>query len=532
MHTPFELEPMSDFGRPEIRERMLASLRTVRGQFGRQYPLLIGAEAVTTDRRIESLNPSHTREVVGTACIAEPAHVDQAVAAARAAFDAGWCRTGARHRAELLARAADIMHRRRSDLAAWMLFESGKPWWEADADVCEAIDFFRFYGDQMRRLEDRPRRRHLPGQDNVYLYEPRGVVAVISPWNFPLAILAGMAGAALAAGNTVIVKPAEQSPVIAARLMETLAEAGFPPGVVQCLFGPGETVGAALVDHAGVDVIAFTGSRAVGVQIYERAARWLPGQRSLKRVIAEMGGKNAIIVDSDADLDEAVAGTVVSAFGYAGQKCSACSRVVVHAGIKEAFLERLIGAVQAVPVGPAEAPDTVIGPLIDDESRRRVLDYIEVGRREGRAVFMGDVGGLAREGWFAPPAVFDDVSPASRIAQEEIFGPVLAVITAADFDEALRVANGTEYALTGGVYSRNPARVEQARREFRTGNLYINQRITGALVDRQPFGGLRMSGIGSKAGGPDYLRQFVEARTITENTFRHGLAPGPLEPTA
>jgi RHH-type proline utilization regulon transcriptional repressor/proline dehydrogenase/delta 1-pyrroline-5-carboxylate dehydrogenase len=473
----------------------------------------------------ESVSPSYADQVVGRVHMAGAEHVGRAVASARAAFEGAWSRTSARERADLLGHAAEAMRHRRFELAAWMVHESGKPWKEADADVCEAIDFCRYYGRQIRQLEERPRRRQVPGQDNAYIYEPKGVVAVISPWNFPLAILTGMTSAALAAGNTVVIKPAEQSPVIAAKLMDILAGAGFPAGVVNYLPGAGETVGAALVEHVDVDVIAFTGSRQVGVEIYERAGRWRPGQRSLKRVIAEMGGKNAIVVDSDADLDEAVGGVIASAFGYAGQKCSACSRVVVHRDVGSVFLQRLVEAAKAVVVGPSDAPDTQVGPVIDEESRRRILGYIERGSQEGRLV-----GQWQDRGYYVPPAVFVDVSPQSCIAQEEIFGPLLAVITASSFDEALEIANGTPYALTGGVYSRNPIHVEQAKKEFRVGNLYINQRITGALVDRQPFGGLRMSGVGTKTGGPDYLLQFVEPRTITENTLRHGFTPEMVQP--
>lgn len=527
--TPFVLEPLADFSRPETRRAMAQALADVRQQFGHTYPLIINGDAMETGRRLESVNPSRFDEIVGHVYSAEAQHVQRAVAAARAAFDHEWSQTTADQRAELLKSAADLMRDRRWELAAWMVFESGKPWKEADADVCEAIDFCRFYAREMQRLERRPRQRDVPGQTNLYLYEPKGVVAVIAPWNFPMAILTGMTSAALAAGNTVVIKPAEQSSVIAALLMEILAEAGFPPGVVNYLPGAGEVVGAGLVEHVDVDVIAFTGSREVGVKIHERAGQWRPGQRGLKRVIAEMGGKNAIIVDADADLDEAVAGVIASSFSYAGQKCSACSRVIVHRDVSERLLERLVEATRSVIVGPAEQPDTVLGPVIDEDSRRRVLGYIERGRQEGRLVYEGDVSELAGQGYFVPPAVFADVPVDACIAQEEIFGPLLAVMTADSFDHALEMANATPYALTGGVYSRHPAHVEQARREFRVGNLYINQRITGALVDRQPFGGLRMSGIGTKTGGPDYLLQFLEPRTITENTSRHGFTPELVE---
>jgi RHH-type proline utilization regulon transcriptional repressor/proline dehydrogenase/delta 1-pyrroline-5-carboxylate dehydrogenase len=525
----FELECMADFSLPDVRRLMQQALSDVRNQFGRTYPLIIDGKPVETGGLLESLNPSHTREVVGRVHMAGREHVDRAVAAARACFDGPWSKTSATQRAGLLDSVADIMHRRRYELSAWIVFESGKPWKEADADVCEAIDFCRFYGREMLRLESQPRRRQVPGQDNVYTYAPRGVVAVIAPWNFPLAILTGMAAAGLAAGNTVVIKPAEQSPVIAAKLMEIVAEAGLPPGAINYLPGTGEIVGAALVDHLDVDVIAFTGSRDVGVHIYEQAGKWRPGQRGLKRVIAEMGGKNAIIVDCDADLDEAVAGVTVSAFGYAGQKCSACSRAIVHADVYDTFVERLVEASRAVVVGPAEQADTALGPVIDEESRARVLRYIELGKQEGRLVYQGDVGALAATGYFVAPTIFADVAPAARIAQEEVFGPLVAVVSAPSFDRAIEIANGTDYALTGGLYSRNPVHIERAKRAFRVGNLYINQRITGALVDRQPFGGMRMSGVGSKAGGPDYLLQFLEPRTITENTLRHGFTPELVE---
>jgi RHH-type transcriptional regulator, proline utilization regulon repressor / proline dehydrogenase / delta 1-pyrroline-5-carboxylate dehydrogenase len=538
--TPFVSEPLTDFSLAENRQAMQSALEGVRREFGRTWPLVINGREVRTEQTIESVNPSRLSEVVGRACRAEPEHVEQAVAAAKAAFPA-WAARTARERADRLRAAADIMRRRRFELAAWIIHEVGKPWREADADVAEAIDFCRFYSAEMERLEARPRRRDFPGEENSYVYQPRGVAAVISPWNFPLAILTGMSSAALVAGNTVIMKPAEQSPVVAARLMGILAEAGIPPGVANYLPGEGETIGAALVEHPGVSIIAFTGSREVGVQIYGRAAQWKPGQPALKRVIAEMGGKNAIIIDADADLDEAVAGVAASAFGYGGQKCSACSRVIVLESAHPLFVERLIEAARSVPVGPADDPRTVVGPLIDDASRRKTQRYVELGAREGRLVYRADLGDLADRGYFVPPVIIDEVRPEARVAQEEIFGPVLAVIVAGSFDEALRVANNTDYALTGGLYSRSPAHLEQAKREFNVGNLYINRGITGALVDRQPFGGFKMSGVGSKAGGPDYLLQFLEPRTITENTLRHGFAPvdtpqreaeSPTAPTA
>jgi RHH-type proline utilization regulon transcriptional repressor/proline dehydrogenase/delta 1-pyrroline-5-carboxylate dehydrogenase len=371
-----------------------------------------------------------------------------------------------------------------------------------------------------------PQGADVPGEENRFEYVPRGVVAVIAPWNFPLAILTGMTAAALATGNTVVMKPSEQSSVVAAMLMKLAEQAELPPGVLNFLPGRGEVVGAALVEHPQVAIIAFTGSRAVGTAINAKAAEISAhGLGYVKRVIAEMGGKNAIIVDSDADLDEAVVGVVKSAFGYQGQKCSACSRAIVLADVYETFLQRLVAATQSLHVGPAESPATDVGPVIDAESFRQIHEYIALGRREGREVLAVDVGQLAEQGFFVGPHIFAEVPPTARIAQEEIFGPVLAVIRAADLDEALQIANSTEYALTGGVYSRSPAHLDRARRELLVGNLYLNRPITGALVGRQPFGGFKMSGIGSKAGGPDYLLQFVLPRTITENTMRRGFAP-------
>lgn len=520
---PFKSEPVTDFSREGARQAMRDALAAVRSQFGRTYPLVIDGQEVTTHSLLDSLNPSNKSEVVGRVCAGSGPYVESAVAAARRAFVSRWLKTTPRERAEYLQKAADAMRRRRFELAAWIVLEVGKPWREADADVCEAVDFCEFYGREMVRLSERPRRRDFPGEENRYVYQPRGVVAVISPWNFPLAILTGMTVAGLAAGNTVVMKPAEQSSVLGAKLMDIFQEAGLPPGVVNYLPGTGEEVGARLVEHPDVETIAFTGSREVGVQIYAEAARWRPGQRVLKRVIAEMGGKNAIIVDADVDLDEAVEGVLVSAFGYAGQKCSACSRVIVDSSIAGGFVDRLVDAARSIPVGPAEAPETVVGPVVDEASRQKVLGYLEKGRHEARLVYEADLGDLPERGFFVPPAVFADVPPGATIAREEIFGPVLAVIPVNSFDEALQVANGTEYALTGGLYSRSPAHIERAKKEMYVGNLYINRKITGAIVDRQPFGGLGMSGVGSKAGGPDYLLQFMEPKTITENTLRHGL---------
>jgi len=519
----FRNEPLADFTTEEARQAMQSALRAVRAEFGRTYSPIIGKAAVCTAAAIDSVNPSHTHEIVGRCGRATVAQAQDAIAAAWGAFPA-WRNTDPAARADYLVRAAEIMRRRRFELAAWEVYECGKPWREADADVAETIDYCEYYAREMRRLAT-PRRLHIPGEENEYFYEPRGVTIVIAPWNFPLAILCGMTTAALVTGNTVVMKPAEQSAVIGAKLMEVFQEAGFPGGVVNYLPGVGEEIGPTLVEHPDVAMIAFTGSRGVGLLLNREAAEHRPGQDHIKRVIAEMGGKNAIIVDDDADLDEAVTGVAGSAFGYQGQKCSACSRAIVLEPIYEAFLQRLVEATRSMKIAPAEDPGCGIGPVIDAEARQRILDYIGKGKQESRLVHAGEVGGLAEEGYFIGSHIFADVAPTAVIAQEEIFGPVLAVIKVRDLDEALAVANGTSYALTGGLYSRSPANIRRVKCEFRVGNLYINRKITGALVERQPFGGFKMSGIGSKAGGPDYLLQFVLPRAITENTMRRGFAP-------
>jgi RHH-type proline utilization regulon transcriptional repressor/proline dehydrogenase/delta 1-pyrroline-5-carboxylate dehydrogenase len=524
-HTPagFRNEPPADFSVDINHSAMKEALARVRGQFGRFWPLEIGGRPIDTERRITSENPSHMRQMLGTVASADRGHALLAVAAAQEAWPA-WSALDVEVRANYLRRAAAEMRKRRWDLAAWEIYECGKGWREADADVCEAIDFCAYYAACAERLQGRG--VDVPGEENRFVYRPRGVAAVIAPWNFPLAILTGMTAAALVTGNTVVMKPAEQSSIVGAQLMEIFREVELPPGVLNFLPGPGETVGAALVEHPAVAIIAFTGSRQVGLAINARAAQAsLSSHLGVKRVIAEMGGKNAIVVDDDADLDEAVQGVVKSAFGYQGQKCSACSRAIVLAGVHDAFLARLVEATRSLSIGPAEDPGTRIGPVIDEEARQRILKYIELGRKEAREALRMDVGKLAEEGFYVGPHVFSEVKPDARIAQEEIFGPVLAVFRASDLDQAIRLANSTDYALTGGIFSRSPANIDRARHEIQVGNLYINRPITGALVGRQPFGGFRMSGIGSQAGGPDYLLQFVIPRTITENTLRRGFAP-------
>jgi len=520
----FQNHPPVDFAEESNVAAMREALQKVMTELGRDYPLVIGDRQVATEERVDSVDPSFMDRIVGSVSLASKSHVDDAVAAATEAL-AAWRNLPAEGRAEIIRRAAQLMRDQFFELAAWEVYECGKGWREATNDVCEAIDFCEYYAScaiAIAQVEG----ADVPGEENRFEYLPRGVTAVIAPWNFPLAILTGMTTAALATGNTVVMKPAEQSSVVAARFMEILQAAGLPPGVANFLPGQGEVAGAALVEHPDVAMIVFTGSREVGLAINRRAAEVsADGIGHVKRVIAEMGGKNAIIVDADADLDEAVLGTVKSAFGFQGQKCSACSRVIVLADVYDAFVRRLVEATRSLEVGPAEYPSTSVGPVIDAAALAKVYEYIAIGQREGREELAVDVAELAQQGFFVGPHIFADVAPDARIAQEEIFGPVLAIIRAANLDAAFRIANGTDYALTGGFYSRSPANLERARREMIVGNLYLNRTITGAIVGRQPFGGFKMSGIGSKAGGPDYLLQFVVPRTITENTMRRGFAP-------
>ena len=510
----------TDYADLEARNQLQQALQTVRQQLGKTYLPYIDGQFVETDQKLASVNPSQFNEVVGQIGMISVDQAEQAIAAAKAAFPA-WQKTPAAQRSAMLRKAADLLTQRRNNLIGWMVLETGKPVREADGEVSEAIDFCNYYADEMERLEVGDR-YDLPGETNHYRYHAKGIVVVISPWNFPLAIPLGMVVAALVTGNCALLKPAETSSVIAAKLAEVLIDAGFPRGVFQFVPGDGPTVGAHLVKHHDTHMIVFTGSQAVGCQIYAEAAVLQPGQRHLKRVVAEMGGKNAIIVDESADLDQAVQGVVHSAFGYSGQKCSACSRVIVLESIYETFLNRLIEATRSLNIGAAELPSTQIGPVIDGESQSRIQSYIEQGRTEAEIALEMPV---PDSGYFVSPVIFAHVSPDAKIAQEEIFGPVLAVIKAKTFEEALTIANGTPYGLTGGLYSRTPSHIQQAQAEFEVGNLYINRGITGAIVARQPFGGFKLSGVGSKAGGRDYLLQFLEPRVVTENVQRQGFAP-------
>ncbi len=518
--TRIDLSADMDYAVMQHRQDASAALKAVQQQLGKTYWPLIKGESVETAATIASVNPCNPTQTVGTIGQIEIAQADEAVAAAKAAF-ATWKKTPAKERSAIIRRAGKLLEQRRHELNAWMVFEGGKPLQQADAEVSEAADFCEYYAAEMERL-DADIIYDVAGESDRYRYRPKGLVLVISPWNFPLAIPTGMTVAALVTGNCVMLKPAAVTSVIAAKLSEILVEAGIPKGVFQYLPGRGSTVGNHLVKHRDVNMIVFTGSQEVGCQIYADAAILQPGQQHLKRVVAEMGGKNAIIIDESADLDQAVQGVVYSAFGYSGQKCSACSRVIVAAPIYETFVARLVAATRSLNVGDAQLPGTQVGPVIDETAQKRIREYIAKGKAEATLALELP---SPEQGYFVGPVIFTDVNPLGTIAQEEIFGPVLAVMKAESFEEALEIANNTPYALTGGLYSRTPSHIDQATEDFEVGNLYINRTITGAIVARQPFGGFKLSGVGSKAGGPDYLLQFLDPRTVTENVQRQGFAP-------
>jgi RHH-type proline utilization regulon transcriptional repressor/proline dehydrogenase/delta 1-pyrroline-5-carboxylate dehydrogenase len=512
--------PDTDYGRETNLTKARQALTIVHNHLGKTYLPLINGQYVETETYIDSVNPSNPSEVVGTHGLISLSQADEAMSAAKEAFKT-WSKTPVKVRGDILRKAADIMEAKRHELNAWMCFEVGKILQQADPEVSEAIDFCRYYADEMERL-DQGYNYDVAGENDRYFYQPRGIALIISPWNFPFAIATGMTVAALVAGNCALLKPAATSTVIGAKIAEILVEAGIPAGVFQYIPGKGSVVGDYLVKHPDIHLIAFTGSREVGCKIYADAAILQPKQKHLKRVIAEMGGKNAIIIDESADLDQAVAGVVQSAFGFSGQKCSACSRVIVLNTVYDSFVERLVEAVKSLNVGDAKNPSTKVGPVIDAIAQARILEYIEKGKQDGTLAIQV---AIPENGYFVPPTVFIDISENATIAQEEIFGPVLAVIKADNFDHALSIANGTDYALTGGLYSRTPAHIDRVYKEFEVGNLYINRGITGAIVARQPFGGFKLSGVGSKAGGPDYLLQFLEPRVVTENIQRQGFAP-------
>ncbi|CAM3499887.1 L-glutamate gamma-semialdehyde dehydrogenase [Hydrogenibacillus schlegelii] len=509
----FRPEPLTDFSRPENAEAFRAALAKVESELGLKTPLVIGGKEIYTDDEIVSTNPANHRQVIGRSSKATREHAEMALEAAWKAFET-WSRIPGVERARTLYKAAAILRRRKHEISAWIVKEAGKSWVEADADTAEAIDFLEYYGREMERYS-RPQPLYpLPGEDSVLEYIPLGVGIIIPPWNFPVAILTGMTSGAFVAGNTVILKPASNTPIVAYKLFEILREAGVPDGVVNFLPGSGSEIGDFLVDHPKTRFVSFTGSLEVGVRIYERAAKVQPGQKWLKRVVTEMGGKDAIIVDETADLEAAAQGIVTSAFGFQGQKCSACSRAIVVDAVYDQVLERVIEKTKALKQGDPVDPTNVIGPLIDQSAYEKVLAYIEIGKREGRLVLGGE--GDPSTGWYVKPTIFADVDPKGRIAQEEIFGPVLAFIRARDFDHALEIANDTIYGLTGSVYSKDRARIEKARKEFHVGNLYFNRKCTGAIVGVHPFGGFNLSGTNAKTGGPDYLGLFMQLKSSSE----------------
>ncbi len=509
----FKNEPYTDFAQPANAERMRNALAAVHAQFGRRYPLIVGGAARQSEHAFESLNPSRPSEVVGIHPEAEDKDGLDAVEAAARYFPT-WAAKPMQERVKLLLRLADVIRERKYEFDAWLVYESGKSWAEAEADVGEAVDFCEYYARLALKLGSPDPLVQLPGERDELVYLPLGVGAVIPPWNFPLAIVVGMTVAALVTGNTVVLKPSSDTPTIAAKFVEALFEAGFPRECCAFLTGSGITIGELLVAHPKVRFVSFTGSKAVGLLINERAARPQAGQPFMKRIVAEMGGKDAIIIDRETDLDQAVTGVVQSAFGFQGQKCSACSRAIVDESIYDEFLNKLKIKAETLTQGPADEFANYMGPVISARAKKKILDYIEVGKQEGRLLTGGTEG--AGDGFYIRPTVIADVAPGARIFQEEIFGPVLAVTKARDFDEAIHLANGTEYGLTGAVYTNNREKIEKAKREFFVGNLYINRKCTGAMVGAHPFGGFNMSGTDSKAGGPDYLLQFVQAKSIAE----------------
>jgi 1-pyrroline-5-carboxylate dehydrogenase len=510
----FVNEPFVDFKAPENARKMRAALDLVASQLGREYDLVIGGQRLKTEDKIRSLNPAHPAQVVGIHQIANSGHAEKAMQAALQAFES-WSRVSVESRVSLLLGAAEIIRRRKFEFYAWLTYEVGKNWAEADADVGETIDFLEFYAREALRLAAAATPIQYPGERDELFYIPLGVGAVISPWNFPFAIMAGMTAASIVTGNSVILKPSSDAPTIAAKFVEVLEEAGMPAGVVNFCPGSGATFGNALIEHPKTRFIAFTGSKTVGLEIHERAARTQPGQIWIKRTILEMGGKDSILVCADADLDAAVEGVVASAFGFSGQKCSACSRAIVEAPIYDEFVERLRERVAQLTVGDPITNHN-LGPVINKAALDSMLAYIETGKKEGRLIAGGHAFKTTDGGFFLEPTVFDEIPPRGVLAQEEIFGPVLVLIRVENFEEGLQVANNTEYGLTGSVYTTDREIMDRAHREFHVGNLYFNRKCTGAMVGAHPFGGFNMSGTDSKAGGPDYLTLFTQAKSVAE----------------
>ena len=511
--SEFTNEPFVDFSKAENRKAMEEALKKVAGEFGREYPMYIGGKRVTTSEKRASTNPSHPSQAIGMFQVATAEMAKLAVEAAHKAFDS-WKRVPTERRAECLFRAAKILRERKFEISALMCYEVGKTWPEADADTAETIDFCEFYGREMLRLAGPQKLTPMKGEKNYLVYIPLGVGAIIPPWNFPCAIMGGLVAASLVTGNTVVLKPASDSPTIAAKFVEILFEAGIPKEALNFVTGPGGSIGDALIAHPKTRYIGFTGSKEVGLRISELAGKAAPGQIWIKRTVLEMGGKDSIIVDDEADLDAAAEGVVQSAFGYQGQKCSACSRAIVTDKVYEPFVQKVVERAKKIRVGPSEDPNNYMGPVVSKSAMNTILEYIEVGKKEGKLLLGG--ARAPGDGYFIQPTIIAEVDPKARIAQEEIFGPVLAVVKARDFDHALEVANNTEFGLTGGVYTKNPAKIEKATEAFHVGNLYFNRKCTGAMVGAHPFGGFNMSGTDSKTGGRDYLLLFLQAKTVAE----------------
>ena len=514
--SEFTNEPFIDFSNPDNRKRMDEALKKVRGEFGHEYPMWIAGKKVLTEKKRKSMNPSKPSEVIGVFQDASKEQAIEAIEAANKYFDV-WKKVPPQERVKCLFKAAKIVRERKFDLEALVCLEVGKTWIEADADIAETIDFCEFYGREMLRLAEPQKLTPMRGERNYLVYIPLGVGAIIPPWNFPCAIMAGLVVASLVTGNTVVLKPASDSPTIAAKFVDILFEAGIPTEALQFVTGSGGAVGDTIVQHPKTRYIGFTGSKEVGLRISELAAKPSPGQIWIKRTVLEMGGKDGIVVDEEADIGAAVEGTVQAAFGYQGQKCSACSRVIVSEKVYDTFLNKLVERTKKIKVGPSDDPANHMGPVISESAMKTILDYVEIGKTEGRLVAGGSR--AAGEGYFVEPTIIADVPPKARLAQEEVFGPVLAVIKAKNFDHAMEIANNTEFGLTGAVYSKNKEKIRRAEEDFYVGNLYLNRKCTGAMVGAHPFGGFNMSGTDSKTGGKDYLLLFLQAKAVAEKVI-------------
>lgn len=514
--STYRSEPLTDFSLTSSRQLMQAALERIKSQLGQTYHLVINGVSTEGSGEMTSTNPGNPVQVIGRVAKADKGHIDQALEAAWGAFD-NWKRVPGQARSRYLFKAAAIMRRRKFELSAWEVLEAGKTWAEADGDVAEAIDFLEYYGRQMERLSHGIALTPLDGEEDTAFYQPLGVGAIIPPWNFPLAILTGMSSSAIVAGNTILLKPASPTPVIAAKFVEVMEEAGLPAGVLNFVPGDGGTIGDHLVTHPKTRFISFTGSREVGLRINRLAAEHQPGQRWIKRVVAEMGGKDAILVDETADLEMAATDIVQAAFGFQGQKCSACSRAIIVDSVYDKVLARVVELTRALTVGQADDYANKIGPVIDHKAFEKIVSYIDWGREHAHLAFGGEhEADPAKNGAFIHPTIFADVDPGSKLEQEEIFGPVLAFVRARDFEHALAIANDTEYGLTGSIYSSRRDRIERAVTEFEVGNLYINRKCTGAVVGSHPFGGFNLSGTDSKTGSPDYLHQFMQMKAVAE----------------